>query len=69
MSKDELVARIHDILGTMRVPLEHVDLDDPKHVGKLVRGLAELNKGHPDLDEVRGLLKRHRYENLMPAAC
>jgi len=64
MKDQELVERIQEILGTMRIPLEHVDLADPKHVGRLVRELGALNREHPQLDEVRGLLKKHRFVNL-----
>ncbi|MCG8585608.1 MAG: hypothetical protein MI757_12935 [Pirellulales bacterium] len=56
--------RIRAILATMRVPLEHVDLGNPKHVGRLIRELGALNRDHADLDEVRGLLKQHRFVNL-----
>ncbi len=64
MKDQELVDRIQEILGTMRIPLEHVDLADPKHVGRLVRELGALNREHAQLDEVRGLLKKHRFINL-----
>jgi hypothetical protein len=64
MKDPELVERIQAILATMRIPLEHVDLANPKHVGRLVRELGALNREHADLDEVRGLLKQHRFVNL-----
>jgi hypothetical protein len=64
MKDPELVQRIQSILATMRMPLEHVDLGNPKHVGRLIRELSAINREHPDLDEVRGLLKQHRFVNL-----
>ena len=64
MKDPELVERIQSILETMRIPLEHVDLSNTKHVGRLVRELGAINRDHPDLDEVRGLLKQHRFVNL-----
>jgi hypothetical protein len=64
MKDPELVKRIQAILATMRMPLEHVDLAKPKHVGCLVRDLPGINQEHPDLHEVRGLLKQHRFVNL-----
>jgi hypothetical protein len=67
MKDPELVKRIQAILATMRMPLEHVDLAKPKHVGCLVRELAGSNQEHADLDEVRGLLKQHRFVNLNSA--
>jgi hypothetical protein len=67
MKDPDLVKRIQAILATMRIPLEHVDLANPKHVGQLIRELGALNREHPDLDEVRGLLKQHRFVNLNSA--
>jgi hypothetical protein len=67
MKDPELVKRIQSILATMRMPLEHVDLAKPKHVGCLVRDLPGINQEHPDLDEVSGLLKQHRFVNLNSA--
>jgi hypothetical protein len=67
MKDPKLVKRIQAILATMRMPLEDVDLADPKHVGCLVRELKGINQEHPDLDEVRGLLKQHRFVNLNSA--
>jgi hypothetical protein len=67
MKDPKLVKRIQAILATMRMSLEHVDLADPKHVGCLVRELNCINQEHPDLDEVRGLLKQHRFVNLNSA--
>jgi hypothetical protein len=67
MKDPELVKRIQAILATMRMPPEHIDLANPKHVGCLVRELPGINPEHPDLDEVRGLLKQHRFVNLNSA--
>jgi hypothetical protein len=67
MKDPELVKRIQAILATMRMPFKHVDLAKPKHVGQLVRDLDGVNPEHPDLDEVRGLLKQHRFVNLNSA--
>jgi hypothetical protein len=67
MKDPELVKRIQAILATMRMPFEPVDLAKPKHVGQLVRDLDGVNPEHPDLDEVRGLLKQHRFVNLNSA--
>ena len=67
MKDPELVERIQAILATMRMPLEHVDLAKPKHVGQLIRELTGINPQHPGLDEVRGLLKQHRFVNLNSA--
>ena len=64
MKDPDLPRRIHEILATMRVPLEHVDLADAKHVGVLIRELPKINQGHPGLDRIRGLLKKHRFVNL-----
>ena len=67
MKDPELVERIQAILATMRIPLEHVDLAKTKHVGCLIRELPAINQEHPDLDQVRGLLKQHRFVNLNSA--
>jgi hypothetical protein len=67
MKDTKLVERIQAILAIMRMPLEHVDLANPKHVGRLIRELPGINQEHPDLDEVRGLLKQHRFVNLNSA--
>jgi hypothetical protein len=67
MKDPKLVERIQVILATMRMPREHIDLTDPKHVGCLVRELSGINQEHADLDEVRGLLKQHRFVNLNSA--
>ena len=49
------------------MPLEPIDLGNTMHVGRLVRELGVANPQHPDLDEVRGLLKQHRFVNLHSA--
>jgi hypothetical protein len=67
MKDPELVERIQAMLARMKVPLEPVDLANPKHVGQLIRELTGINQEHPDLDEVRGLLKQHRFVNLNSA--
>ncbi|MCG8583257.1 MAG: hypothetical protein MI757_00915 [Pirellulales bacterium] len=63
MQQPELMDRIMAILKTMRVPLDEIDLRDTRHVGRLIRELPHLNLDHPQLDEVRGLLKTHRFVN------
>ena len=67
MKDPELVRRIQEILATMRVPLDEVDIANSKHVGRLIRQLSASNREHPDLDEVCGLLKQHRFVNLNSA--
>ena len=64
MKDTNLVQRIQAILVAMQVPLDDVDLANPMHVGRLIRELPTIRQEHPDLDEVRGLLKKHRFVNL-----
>ncbi len=67
MKDPELVERIQAILARMQGPLDHVNLGNPMHVGRLVRDLGAADPQHPDLDEIRGLLKQHRFVNLHSA--
>ena len=61
------VERIRELPATMRVPLEHVDLDDSKHLGILIRELPVLNRGHTHLTEIRALLKRRHFYHVVIA--